>query len=463
MHFQKRSRSMTKIRFILLNVILLGFINTLSARPQIKDSTEAYNYWAHRGIIEMVYAFMNDYMETVDKDKVEKNEIDGKNKYKKRFILYINHNNKLPSLDKVSLFLHKNSWSKIQNKLFQPLLKNYKERVKLDSIFFAAKKPGSKDLVTTIPGYTNKNIHWNQRAKIIIRKYKTTLDSLKNETVNKQSWKEDSQSINTPPLKGNTDNTVIPQNRTNSYFNFSEHLMVYLLIFIGFTIVFFVGRISVLRKVKREIDNVLNHKINIEDLGYSFSKQVYKKIQKNSDLEKPNRLKITDNNLVESLKEENVRLKNENSEFKRKISQLENVTQKPDKEIEAKNNKENEANNIHEWEIKQPKTLKLFFSMPENDGSFIVDNGESSNDGRKYYRLEYIDGSETGDLYFIPGDRDKRAINRLESYLKPACDIENIENADSATNIEFKNPGKVSLRNDSWVIDSDNKVKIKLL
>ena len=104
----------------------------------------------------------------------------------------------------------------------------------------------------------------------------------------------------------------------------------------------------------------------------------------------------------------------------------------------------------------------LYFSMPENDGSFLLYNGESSNDGRKYYRLEYIDGSETGVLYFISGDRDKRAINMLESYLKPVCDIENIENADSVTNIEFKNPGKVSLRNDSWVIDSDNKVQIKL-
>ena len=455
MHFQKRSRSMTKIRFILLNVILLGFINTISARPQLKDSTEAYHYWAHRGIIEMVYAFMNDYMDTVEKDKVKRNEKDGKNKYEKRFIMNINDNNKLPPLDTVSLFLQNNSWSKIEDKLFQPLLKNYKERVKLDSKFFAAMKPGSKDLVTTIPGYKNKNINWNRKAKTIIREYKTTLDSLKSETVIKQSKKVDSQSINNPPPKGNTDNTVIPQNRTNSDFSFSKHFMEYLLILVGFIIGFFVGRIFVLRKAKREIDNVLNNKTNIEDLGYSFSKKVYKLKQKKSDLEKSNRHKITDNNLVESLKEENVRLKNENSEFKRKVTQLENVTRKPDKEIEA--------NNTQEWEIKQPNTLKLFFSMPENDGSFLVDNGESSNDGRKYFRLEYIDGSETGDLYFIPGDRDKRAINMLESYLKPACDIENIENADSATNIEFKNPGKVSLKNDSWVIDTDNKVRIKLL
>jgi len=100
--------------------------------------------------------------------------------------------------------------------------------------------------------------------------------------------------------------------------------------------------------------------------------------------------------------------------------------------------------------------------MPESDGRFIVDNGESSNDGRKYFRIEYNEGSEAGELYYISGDRDKRAINRLESYLKPACDIENIENADSATSIEFIKSGKVVLINDSWLIDSDNKAKIKL-
>ncbi len=101
--------------------------------------------------------------------------------------------------------------------------------------------------------------------------------------------------------------------------------------------------------------------------------------------------------------------------------------------------------------------------MPENDGRFIIENGEASNDGRKYFRIEFQESSEQGVLYFIPGERDKRAINRLESYLKPACEIENIISADSATRIEFLSPGKVVLINDSWVIDTDNKAKVKLI
>jgi len=125
--------------------------------------------------------------------------------------------------------------------------------------------------------------------------------------------------------------------------------------------------------------------------------------------------------------------------------------------------KETQTKHIIKAKTSTASRKKIFFSMPENDGRFIVNNGEPSNDGRKYFRIEYIEGSETGELYYISGDRDKRVINRLESYLKPVCDIDNIINADSATSIEFKTPGKVSLRNDSWVIDSNNKAQIKLL
>ncbi len=108
------------------------------------------------------------------------------------------------------------------------------------------------------------------------------------------------------------------------------------------------------------------------------------------------------------------------------------------------------------------RITKLYFSMPESDGSFQLSNGESSNDGKKYFRIEFEDSSTKGELYYLSGDRDQRAINRLESYLKPVCEIENITNSSSATKIEVIQAGKVSLMNDSWVIDPENKIKIKL-
>ncbi len=66
------------------------------------------------------------------------------------------------------------------------------------------------------------------------------------------------------------------------------------------------------------------------------------------------------------------------------------------------------------------------------------------------------------ELKYLPSDRDQRSINRFEAILKPVCDIMNIANRESATSIELLESGKVSLVIDKWVVDLDNKVKIKL-
>jgi hypothetical protein len=46
--------------------------------------------------------------------------------------------------------------------------------------------------------------------------------------------------------------------------------------------------------------------------------------------------------------------------------------------------------------------------------------------------------------------------------LKPVCEIDNITNSSYATKIEVIKSGKVTLINDSWVIDPEKKIKIKL-
>ena len=114
-------------------------------------------------------------------------------------------------------------------------------------------------------------------------------------------------------------------------------------------------------------------------------------------------------------------------------------------------------------EFNKIKSIKtIYFSMPESNGSFKISNGELSNDGKKYFKIEYKESSGQGEILFLSSDRDQRAINRLESYLKPVCEIENILNSRVATKIELIQSGKVSLINDNWVINQNNKIKIKL-
>ena len=175
--------------------------------------------------------------------------------------------------------------------------------------------------------------------------------------------------------------------------------------------------------------------------------------------------------------------KEENENIKKKLATLQDELEKQKKEnkqlleenislgeeLENKNidNKSNisEEKTAHQEVMvteKPEKHINKYFSMPNNDGSFNISNGDDVNDGKKYYKIKYEEASNQGELFYLSSDRDQKSINRLEALLKPVCDIENISNADKATSIELIKSGKVSLIDDKWVIDTNNKVKIKI-
>ena len=101
-----------------------------------------------------------------------------------------------------------------------------------------------------------------------------------------------------------------------------------------------------------------------------------------------------------------------------------------------------------------------FYSIPQKDGSFKFDAGSKLKNEDTFYKIEY-DNDDIGNLDFISGELDIRAIDRVDSYLLPVCEIENIENRENANKIESVSPGKVIKKDNSWVIDPDYKVKIK--
>jgi len=105
----------------------------------------------------------------------------------------------------------------------------------------------------------------------------------------------------------------------------------------------------------------------------------------------------------------------------------------------------------------------LYFSIPESDGRFKTKNSKPYNDGNCFYRIEPDKDHTTGNLYFISGSMDKRAIESIDFYLMPVCDIENISFRRNAFRIELITPGKVTLMNDSWMIIPDKRVKIKFI
>jgi hypothetical protein len=103
----------------------------------------------------------------------------------------------------------------------------------------------------------------------------------------------------------------------------------------------------------------------------------------------------------------------------------------------------------------------LFFSIPEADGSFYAEKGEADPDGRKFYRIISSAGNETGELHFISGQYDQKAIENIDYYLIPVCEVENISLRNIASKILQKEAGRVVRISDKWV--TDKKIKVKLL
>lgn len=113
----------------------------------------------------------------------------------------------------------------------------------------------------------------------------------------------------------------------------------------------------------------------------------------------------------------------------------------------------------------QPKaeTLKrLFFSIPNENGCFQIHNGSDTNDGQRHYLIEYRPDENQGEISFLSGPRDPKAIHRFESFLQPVCDIENISAVEHASRIVQIKKGTVLLKNTTWVIDNSKKIIIKL-
>jgi len=109
------------------------------------------------------------------------------------------------------------------------------------------------------------------------------------------------------------------------------------------------------------------------------------------------------------------------------------------------------------------ENAEIFFTIPEGDGSFKTVNAKNSQDVECFYRVIPDKGGQKGMLYFISGDYDLRALDNIDYYLNPVCEIQNISDRSFARKIIMTDPGSVIKRGDIWKIEENNKVKIKLV
>ena len=107
--------------------------------------------------------------------------------------------------------------------------------------------------------------------------------------------------------------------------------------------------------------------------------------------------------------------------------------------------------------------IEFFFTIPENDGSFKAANAKNNKEIDCFYKIELEKRGQTGKLEFISGDYDLRALDNIDYYLNPVCEIQNIADRKNARKIQLISHGTIIKSGDNWKIDEKNKVKIKLV
>lgn len=413
---------------------MLGFVQLSFAQTQFKDATQAYNYWAKRGIVEAVFAFMEDY------ENPSEDEYEGKIKFHKEFIENIEEKKDMPDLMEVSELLENNSWNKTRKNVFDPLNNKFKAQKDLSKDFFIFKAADGEN-------YSGSN--YDQATEKILEGYRKTLDQIKTDDLNKKPIEQVENKSSEFAVKGSNRRVVKEVSASNFTMNISLFLIGVLL---GGWLIFSYSKqkiYALLRAEKREYREEYRKYGKIFTFPYiqliyilkdrkdHYKNKVSEKINSSKTLELEEKIKV--------LEDENIKLRSQNYGLK--------------KEIENQNPKKSQSQLIQPKQSVKLKTV--YFNMPESNGGFNIKDGKPMRDPHKYFKIEHSQDSASGELSYLTSDWDKEAINGLDDYLKPVCEIEGASNL-SASKVTMIIPGKVTLINDSWIIDPNNKIKIKL-
>jgi hypothetical protein len=153
-------------------------------------------------------------------------------------------------------------------------------------------------------------------------------------------------------------------------------------------------------------------------------------------------------NRAEALEKENLRLKN--------LINNSGILQKsPSQDLTRNENKKQPGGNHRN------RSVSLYFSIPEADGFFYAERGEPVYDERKFYRIIFSGESEKGEIHFVSGQYDRKAIENVDYYLFPVCEVENMSQRNNASMVIQKEAGCVLKISGKWIIEK--KITVKLI
>ena len=420
----------TLIPRIFMLIIVLHFVVHAIAQPEIKDSTQAYQYWGQRGIIEVVFSSMQDYAQN---NHIKPPEESGMNSFEERYVQKINEKslNEIDDLYKeIFEFLYINGWKLTAEKIAKPLMEKYDKGLALDSTFFyIIDLPGSK---------------YKETASDIINNINESLVKLKRRAPG-----------NVIADVVRTETSEFPQVEKKMTNFIPIFISFFLGILLGGMLAFFYVRnkvYQILKKERHSYEEILKEEYNEHSFFLFFD--LIKILKKRKDdyknpTEAPGFI-VQDNNL----KSENENLKKQVSELKKAIDSLNVDLKNIHEEINFKSHREPEKS--------ESSSLKknLYYSIPEKDGSFKMEEAREHKELDSFYKLEFTSNTE-GHIFFISGDYDLRAIENIDYYINPVCEVQNIGNRVSARKVQMVNPGNF-IKNGNFLLIID-KIKIKLV
>jgi len=424
---------MIKRARVTLNIFALLFcFSTVYSQQAFKDSTETYNYWAERGVIEMTYAYMHDYIASIDTLKNSK-----ENKGYKDF--YLNYIKDIDKKDVVNInsdflsfndFLIQNDWAVTSKKISEPLIEARNQSKTLNDAFFGK------------INNNNNSKFWDSKKKEVIENYNKELKSL--------SVKPEIDQVN--PVSNPPVETI-----TSKYYKRDPFIYRFIFLLVGFIsgglLIYFYTKFKIYSILFAEKEEYIK-RIRVSEDYYLFRFISMVKVLKVSKDDKQIEIDSLKEKIKNSIKQNNDNLTANKDNFEEKSTIVDKIEQK---------SKDNLPVNA-EWQGADVTLSKkvFYFSIPFDKGYFLDEFKTLNKEHNSFYKVEIIK-ENTGKLYFITGEFDKTALNDINGYLTPVCTILNIEDRLNANKIEFISPGIVTLFGDQWTIDKNNKVKIKLI
>jgi hypothetical protein len=236
---------------------------------------------------------------------------------------------------------------------------------------------------------------------------------------------------------------------------------------VGFLVAWLIGWIYVLNLLKKEKKAYLSEMKQSVKLWYLKPFPIIEILKNHKD---QHREKVK--SLKSSIRDAGSRLKDYSQTIRKqqsRLNELEAKNRDMQKSSRDRDNSEGRLSNAGMQSMeKKPlvtdtskKVASSFFSIPEADGSFYMEKGESLPDNRKFYKISASTSSNTGELHFISGPYDLKAIENIDYYLIPVCEVENISERNSASKVLQKEAGRVVRISGKWM--TDKKIKVKLI